>query len=110
MCRPLTRACVLAAMLLAPGCGQSEPPTRSPTTSGDPGVQAGEALSVVQGNDPRAFPGLHNVCRVSGKLISGGVPEDDEGFASLHKLGVKTIISVDGARPDVERARRLGFR
>jgi protein tyrosine phosphatase (PTP) superfamily phosphohydrolase (DUF442 family) len=58
---------------------------------------------------PRDQPGLHNVLRVSDKLLSGSGPEGDEGFGSLKKLGVKTIISVDGARPDVERAREHGM-
>ena len=33
--------------------------------------------------------------------MSGSSPEDESGFASLAKLGVKTIVSVDGAKPDV---------
>src|SRR5690606_22513376 len=32
------------------------------------------------------------------------------GFRSLERLGVKTIISVDGAAPDVEAARARGMR
>jgi protein tyrosine phosphatase (PTP) superfamily phosphohydrolase (DUF442 family) len=54
--------------------------------------------------------GLHNVYRVTERLYSGSSPEGDEGFASLRDLGVKTVISVDGARPDVERAHRYGLR
>src|SRR6516162_6300346 len=54
--------------------------------------------------------GLHNVFRLTDQLYSGSSPEGDDGFASLQRLGVRTIISVDGARPDVERARRFGLR
>jgi protein tyrosine phosphatase (PTP) superfamily phosphohydrolase (DUF442 family) len=54
--------------------------------------------------------GLHNVHRFTDKLVSGSSPEGDAGFESLRKLGVKTIISVDGAQPDLERARRFGMR
>jgi protein tyrosine phosphatase (PTP) superfamily phosphohydrolase (DUF442 family) len=54
--------------------------------------------------------GLHNVIRLSERIYSGSSPEGDEGFASLRDLGVKTIISVDGARPDVERAHKFGLR
>jgi hypothetical protein len=43
-------------------------------------------------------------------LYSGSSPEGDAGFRSLHELGVKTVISVDGARPDVDRARQYGLR
>jgi protein tyrosine phosphatase (PTP) superfamily phosphohydrolase (DUF442 family) len=58
----------------------------------------------------RAHPGLSNVLQVTEKLISGSAPEGDEGFQSLVDLGVKTIISVDGATPEVERAKRFGLR
>jgi protein tyrosine phosphatase (PTP) superfamily phosphohydrolase (DUF442 family) len=54
--------------------------------------------------------GLHNIYRVTDKLYSGSSPEGDDGFRSLQSLGVRTIVSVDGARPDVERARRHGIR
>jgi protein tyrosine phosphatase (PTP) superfamily phosphohydrolase (DUF442 family) len=55
-------------------------------------------------------PGLHNVFRLTDHLYSGSSPDDDDGFQSLQTLGVKTIISVDGARPDIERAQRFGCR
>jgi hypothetical protein len=54
--------------------------------------------------------GLHNVFRLSDRLYSGSSPEGDEGFASLERLGVKTVISVDGARPDMELAHKHGLR
>lgn len=57
-----------------------------------------------------AHPGLSNVLQVTEKLISGSAPEGDEEFQSLVDLGVKTVISVDGATPDVERAKRFGLR
>lgn len=54
--------------------------------------------------------GLHNVLRITDQLYSGNGPDGDRSFASLKKLGIKTIISVDGATPDVERARKAGLR
>lgn len=54
--------------------------------------------------------GLHNVRRLTDKLLTGSSPEGDAGFASLKQLGVQTILSVDGAAPEVERARRFGLR
>lgn len=59
---------------------------------------------------PVDFAGLHNVIRLSEKLYSGGVPEGDSGFQALRRLGIKTIITVDGAKPEVERAATLGMR
>jgi protein tyrosine phosphatase (PTP) superfamily phosphohydrolase (DUF442 family) len=60
--------------------------------------------------EPLAGPGLENAHRVTAKVISGAQPEGEAGFAALQALRVKTIVSVDGARPDVETARRHGMR
>jgi protein tyrosine phosphatase (PTP) superfamily phosphohydrolase (DUF442 family) len=54
--------------------------------------------------------GIENAFRLSPRLYSGGDPQGEKAFARLQALGVKTIISVDGARPDIETARRLGIR
>jgi len=56
------------------------------------------------------LPGLHNVYRITEKLYSGSSPDGDLGFRSLQKLGIKTVISVDGARPDVTAAHSYGLR
>jgi protein tyrosine phosphatase (PTP) superfamily phosphohydrolase (DUF442 family) len=48
--------------------------------------------------------------RVHEKVISGGLPEGDAAFAELKELGVKTVISVDGAKPDVATAEKYGMR
>jgi protein tyrosine phosphatase (PTP) superfamily phosphohydrolase (DUF442 family) len=56
------------------------------------------------------LPGLHNVFYLSERLYGGSVPEGDAGFRSLQRLGIRTILSVDGARPDVKRAKRFGMR
>ena len=53
---------------------------------------------------------LPNAFQVHANVISGGVPDGDEGFMQLKRLGVRTIISVDGAQPDVTTARKFGLR
>jgi hypothetical protein len=53
---------------------------------------------------------LVNVYALGSNLFSGSSPEADEAFAQLAKLGVKTMISVDGKRPNIEAARRHGIR
>jgi protein tyrosine phosphatase (PTP) superfamily phosphohydrolase (DUF442 family)/cytochrome c556 len=53
---------------------------------------------------------VHNVIPVTDKMISGSAPEGDAGFDMLQEMGVRTIISVDGTEPDVERARARGMR
>ncbi|WP_218932111.1 protein-tyrosine phosphatase family protein [Adhaeretor mobilis] len=53
---------------------------------------------------------LPNPVQVHPKVISGGLPEGDRAFQELQDLGVKTVISVDGARPDVAIAKKYGLR
>ena len=47
---------------------------------------------------------------LSKRIYSGSEPEGEDGFASLEKLGIRTIVSVDGARPDVKAADRHRMR
>lgn len=68
------------------------------------------AVSAASDEAPREHAGLHNVIAVTPKLLSGSAPEGDAGFRSLAKLGVKTVVSVDGARPDVAAAKAAGLR
>jgi protein tyrosine phosphatase (PTP) superfamily phosphohydrolase (DUF442 family) len=53
---------------------------------------------------------LENAHVVTAKLVSGAQPEGEESFRALRQLGIQTIISVDGAQPDVATARRFGLR
>src|SRR4051812_35836928 len=55
-------------------------------------------------------PSLTNAHRVTPKVLSGAEPEGDAGFAALRDLGVKTVLSVDGAKPDVDLAHEHGLR
>ena len=59
---------------------------------------------------PRDYPGLHNVVAYTPTMISGSVPEGEAGFATLAGMGIKTVISVDGAIPDVSAAKAYGIR
>lgn len=58
---------------------------------------------------PLDYPGLHNLVAFAPGLISGSAPEE-KGFESLAAMGIRTIVSVDGARPDVAAAKALGLR
>jgi hypothetical protein len=53
---------------------------------------------------------LPNPVQLHPKVISGGLPEGDAAFQELADLGVKTVINVDGVKPDLERARKFGLR
>src|SRR5262249_21685483 len=43
-------------------------------------------------------------------LFTGAQPEGAAGFDALREMGVRTIVSVDGARPDVAAAAARGMR
>jgi protein tyrosine phosphatase (PTP) superfamily phosphohydrolase (DUF442 family) len=53
---------------------------------------------------------VHNLFRATTNVFSGNSPDSDAAFAEIAGLGVKTIISVDGGKPDVELARKHGLR
>jgi protein tyrosine phosphatase (PTP) superfamily phosphohydrolase (DUF442 family) len=53
--------------------------------------------------------GVNNLYQLSDRLYSGSKPNGEDGFRFLAKLGVKTIISVDGAAPDVAQASKYGI-
>lgn len=60
--------------------------------------------------EPVTLPGLHNVVAYHDKYYSGGVPESPAAFDTLKSLGIKTVISVDGAVPDIASAEARGIR
>ena len=68
------------------------------------------AMPVASAPSPVDFPGIHNLVAFHDGFVSGSAPEGDAGLDSLAKLGFKTVISVDGAIPDVEGARKRGLR
>ena len=59
---------------------------------------------------PKDFAGLCNVVAFHDGFYSGSAPAGDAGFDSLSSLGIKTILSVDGAIPEIELAEKHGMR
>lgn len=55
-------------------------------------------------------PGIENLYQVGPRLWSGGEPVGEAAFAELARMGVRVVVSVDGARPDIAMARRHGLR
>ncbi len=53
---------------------------------------------------------IHNLFQYTENLYSGSEPASPEAFDMLKELGVKTVISVDGAKPRVELAKERGMR
>src|SRR5262245_28340423 len=109
MIRCLLFAGLLISVLSLASCQRSTPSPQAGELSTVGSTQP-PSLVLVAGTSPKDFPGVHNAIRVSERFIGGGVPEGDAGFDSLMRLGIRTVISVDGARPDVERARQFKLR
>lgn len=60
--------------------------------------------------DATDAPGLHRLLPITDRIYSGGEPQGEEGFKTLKDLGVKTVVCVDGARPNLEAAKKYGLR
>ena len=89
----------LALLAFLPGCEKS-----------------GQRGSGLEERAPRPLPQpiqekrLANPFQLTKQVYSGGQPEGEQAFRALKELGIKTILSVDGARPDAELAKRFGMR
>lgn len=99
--QPILRLVLTATLACSPGIAMSA--TAAKTRQGaakstPPGVKALEAA------------GIHNLFALGTNVFSGSSPDGEEGFAPLAKLGVKTIITVDGAKPNLELAHKYGMR
>jgi protein tyrosine phosphatase (PTP) superfamily phosphohydrolase (DUF442 family) len=118
MPRPMLVAALLALLLAA--CGQDPIGGGAPVGSGHadvpPPLPAGPAAYEVAGSValPRVAPedhhDLHNVFHLSERVISGSEPHGEEAIRRIAAMGVKTILSVDGAVPDAETAAKYGMR
>ena len=53
---------------------------------------------------------LPNLVRVHERVYSGGLPEGELAFRELRRLGIRTVISVDGQQPDTQAAKKYGMR
>ncbi|MBM3986241.1 MAG: hypothetical protein FJ296_11245 [Planctomycetes bacterium] len=59
--------------------------------------------------DLRELPGVQHYRRWSPRIAQGAQPAGDEAFAALRAQGITTLLSVDGAMPDVARAAQHGL-
>lgn len=108
MARILTLSVASGLALAVAACSSRE--SAAPGSAGGTLVAAPLQAPSLEAAEPAHLPGLPNVVAYGEGYWSGGVPEGDAGFDTLAALGVKTIISVDGAAPDVDAARARGIR
>jgi len=102
-------AVALCMALAVAGCRNDD----HPTTSGADRRATPAVATTAPANFLKPVPDqvhLLNARYVTDKVISGAQPEGDAGFEALKKMGVKTIVSVDGATPDVATAHKFGLR
>jgi len=96
---------VLCVFVCALGMGQPE--TAAPTAAPWENFEPGE---LVMDSDES---GLHNLRLFyqdqSRTVLSGSLPHGDAGYETLKELGVRTVISVDAAKPELERAEANGL-
>lgn len=57
-----------------------------------------------------AKPPIENLHRITPQVFSGGEPHDDAAFSKIAELGIRTVVSVDGAKPDLAAAKKHGLR
>lgn len=79
---------------------------KGPSPGAQPLNQSGISDPVSDG-DPFE---IHNFRRLSKRVWSGSEPHGEQSFRSLADLGVRTIVSVDGAMPEVDIAMKYGIR
>ncbi|MFT7676919.1 MAG: hypothetical protein ACI8QC_000896 [Planctomycetota bacterium] len=60
--------------------------------------------------EPLDVDGLHNLVFLGTQIISGAEPVGATAFARLRRMGVKTIVSVDGKVPAIELAASYNLR
>jgi rhodanese-related sulfurtransferase len=104
-------SCALAGV--AGGSGNADG-TRDIRPSGERELPGdGVGLSQGDGRARRVTPhadGLEQVFQLESNVWSGSTPTTEEAMKWLAAQGVKLVISVDGARPEVELARKHGLR
>lgn len=114
----LTAATFVGVLLTACATAPAPPPEpvapRFPAVAAPlTGVDHAYALAGQLALPPRKgeeVHGLHNLFQLSTNIWSGSEPEGEGALEELARLGVKTIVSVDGKRPEVELAAKHGLR
>ncbi len=99
-----------AIAAIASGCAKQPAPTASNESADAQASEAAEPAAVAREPEKIGAKHLPNAIRLHEKVISGGQPDGEPAFEELAALGVKTVISVDGATPEVDLAKKHGLR
>jgi protein tyrosine phosphatase (PTP) superfamily phosphohydrolase (DUF442 family) len=108
--RPSLSLLALSALALAACASRAAlRPMAAPLALTSSAYEAAGALPLPK-QEARELPGLHHVYALSDDIISGAEPEGEQAFVELQKLGIKTVLSVDGKAPDAATAAKYGLR
>lgn len=83
------------------GCRPSDVPARP---------EESPAAESVEAPPPVSESTLHNFLPVAETIFTGGEPHGEAAFAELAARGVRKVVSVDGARPDLDAAHAVGLK
>ncbi|MFG0258896.1 MAG: hypothetical protein ACF8LK_00975, partial [Phycisphaerales bacterium JB041] len=100
----------LCAGVAATLAGCSQPESSAGASAEHRLAAAGEGVGTPAVAIGGHAPGIHNLFAVAPGVFSGSGPEGAAAFDSLRAMGVRTVISVDGARPELELAHERGMR
>jgi len=103
-CAPKCDPC--APKAAAPVTPPAPPASAKPAEPVAPAVKAEVKVPTI-GKD---VAHMHNVHQITPRFVRGSQAETEEDFAALAQMGVKVVVSVDGARPNVEDAHKHGLR
>lgn len=97
-----------SALLL--GCSHAAHAPPAPSRESSAATTLSTTPPTLADTQPRDYAGVANVVAYAPRVYSGSVPQGPGGFQTLKAWGVATVISVDGASPDLEAARQAGLR
>ena len=100
----------LPALVLALGAALAIGQARGPAGAGECESGAGQPAGVVERTADGEPKGLHRFHRWTPKVTQGAQPEGEIAFKNMAALGITTVISVDGALPDLKAAAKYGLR
>jgi protein tyrosine phosphatase (PTP) superfamily phosphohydrolase (DUF442 family) len=121
--RQAMRAAVVLGLSATVGCGRGDTPRPNvPSAEQTPAAESASPQAALpnsaekpaaqkRARRPVKIEAQHlpNAYRLHASVITGGQPDGDAAFAELAALGVRTVISVDGAVPAVELAEAHGL-
>lgn len=103
----LGSAFLLGASAVAIGCRASTSPQAAVASTQPAPPRTPPQLEVDDQGEPT---GLEHYRKWSDKIGQAGEPVGEQAYENIAALGYRTVISVDGAAPNVETASRYGLR